>query len=256
MQVLVTGGTGGLGRALVPRLADAGHEVRVLTRRSMPKLPTGVAPAHGDVLDRPSLLRAMHGVDAVVHAATSPRRDVHRIEVEGTRHVVEAAEASLVQHLLYVSIVGIDDHPFPYYRAKHAAEAVVSAAGVPWTIQRATQFHHTVEYVLAGLSRTPFVLPVPRGMRLQPVDVGEVADRFAELLDGKAAGRVQDLGGPEVLAAEELARTWAAARGHRRRIVTLPVPGKAAAAFRAGSALCTGCLTGTRTWQDHLDRAR
>lgn len=252
MHVLVTGGTGTLGRALLPRLVAAGHEVRVLTRQSVPKLPTGVLPAHGDILDGLAVAQATAGVDAVVHAASNPRRNAHRIEVEGTRNVVAAAQEAMVEHLLYVSIVGIDRNPFPYYQAKRAAEAVVETAGVPWTIQRATQFFPMLDYVFATLARVPFLFPVPRGVRLQPVDVRDVADQLVAVLGEKAAGKAQDFGGPEVRGVDELGRLWAEAREHPRRVRTVPVPGKSFAAFRGGSAVCGDCATGTRTWEDYL----
>jgi farnesol dehydrogenase len=110
MKILVTGGTGFLGRRIVSELAPR-HELRLLVRRgsSRDRFPAGVEFAEGDVTDRASLDRAMAGCDAVVHAAAlvkilAPREQFDRINVEGLRNVLAAAEAAgTVERMLYVS---------------------------------------------------------------------------------------------------------------------------------------------------------
>src|SRR5437588_12805637 len=114
--VLVTGGTGVLGAYLVPRLVARGHDVRVLSRRPSPRVPQGVTAVHGNVRTGAGLNTAAAGCDAIVHAATSLRR-ARSTEVDGTRNVVEAANREGA-HVLYVSIVGVDRHRLPYYKAK------------------------------------------------------------------------------------------------------------------------------------------
>ncbi|MBV8162065.1 MAG: NAD(P)H-binding protein, partial [Acidimicrobiia bacterium] len=147
--VLVTGGTGVLGSYLVPRLVGRGHHVRTLSRHplgaskpstSSPTARQGVDNVRGDVRTGEGVEAAAAGCDTVVHAATNAGWRARETEVEGTRHVAEAARRAGA-HLLYVSIVGVDRHRLPYYRAKWAAEQVVEASGAGWTILRATQFH-------------------------------------------------------------------------------------------------------------------
>src|SRR2546429_5743133 len=121
-MILVTGGTGALGRVLVALLREGGHEVRVLSRRTGADLLTGAG-----------LAEALDGTDVIVHCATDGRHDV-----DATRNLIAAASG---QHLVYVSIVGIDRIPFPYYRLKLACERLVEECGLPWTTLRATQFH-------------------------------------------------------------------------------------------------------------------
>src|SRR4051794_17722487 len=145
--VLVTGGTGTLGRAVVPALLEAGHEVRVLSRRERPPVPPGAVTLRGDVRTGRGVEAAVTGADVVVHAATNPRRHARSTEVEGTRHVAAAARAAGA-HLTYVSIVGVDAHRFAYYRAKHAAEQVLAESGCRWSVLRATQFHSLIDAML------------------------------------------------------------------------------------------------------------
>lgn len=251
MHVLVTGGTGTLGCHVVERLIGAGHDVRVLSRRSLPKLPLGAEPAHGNVLEPPSLARAMAGIEAVVHAATGRRR-IHDTEVYGTRNVMKAAEEALVDHVVYTSVVGCDRNPFFYYKAKVAAEAAVEASPVQATIVRITQFHDLVDGFLTATSRMPGVLPLPRGVRLQPIAPADAAVHVARVVVGKPVGRAADVGGPEVRALDDLARAWLAATGKRRRVTSVPLPGRTVKAYRAGSAVAPDRAVGTTNWEAWL----
>jgi uncharacterized protein YbjT (DUF2867 family) len=252
--VLVTGGTGLLGRAVVGELTAAGHTVRVLSRR--PAAPgsvvdTAVDAVVGDLATGAGLDAALRGVDAVVHSASDPR-DPQRVDVEGTGRLVGAARRAGEPHLVHVSIVGIDRIPWPYYRAKLAAERAVEASGLPWTVLRATQFHEFTDDLLARLTRLP-VVPAPRGWRFQPVDVGEVAARLAAAVDAGPAGRLPDLGGPEVLTVPELTELHLTATGRRRRVVAVPVPvpGAFSRALRAGANLAPAGRAG-RTFAQFL----
>lgn len=256
MNLLVTGGTGILGRRVVDRLSRRGHAVRVLTRQTSPDLPPGVVAVRGDMTTGEGLDRAADDVGAIVHcaSATGSLRD-RPDDVDGTRRLIHAARATGSPHLVFISIVGIDDHPMPYYRMKRAAEEVIVRGDLPWTILRATQFHRFVARILAWLSRLP-VVPVPRGVDIQPIAVEEVADRMVEAALGDPAGRLPDVGGPQVLGFDHLARTYLDATGERRRVVELPVPGRTARAFREGQHLCPERAVGTVTWERSLADAR
>ena len=246
MDVLVTGGTGRLGQRLTRPLQAAGHTVKQMSRRG-----TGPGGVRGDLATGFDLAAALAGAEAVVHAASDPRGDPWQVDVAGTRRLVEAVDRSRVRHLVYVSIVGVDRIPYGYYRAKFAAEQVLLASGLPVTLLRVTQFHHFVDFLLETAHRGP-VLPVPMGWRVQPVDVGEVADHVADVVGRPPAGGVVEFGGPEELSAADLARVWAAARAPGAHVVATPVPGKLGAAFRDGAALPTGGERGRRTYAEHL----
>jgi uncharacterized protein YbjT (DUF2867 family) len=246
--ILVTGGTGTLGRLLVPRLREAGHDVRVLSRHG-----DGAGCVTGDLSTGEGVGAAVAGAEIVVHLAGSAKGDGAK-----ARNLVAALPVS-VRHLLYISVVGADRVPiqsgidramFGYYGAKLEGEQAVIDSGLPWTILRATQFHDLVLTTVRQLTKLP-VVPVP-GVRFQPVDAGEVADRLAELALGAPAGLVPDLAGPRVYAFGDLVRGYLGARRKHRAIVPVRAPGKAARALREGANLAPERAVGRRTWEDFL----
>lgn len=243
-HVLVTGGTGLLGQQLVPQLVGRGHKVRTLSRRGGTS-DGDVEALRGNVMTGDGLEAATQGVDTVVHAATNPRRSARKTEVSGTRNVLAAIEGTDV-HLVYVSIVGVDGHRFPYYKAKWAAEQEVTSSSVPWTIQRATQFHDLLDLFL-GLP----AFPATPNLAFQVVDTGEVAARLADLVEAGAGGRVDDFGGPEVIEVRDLAASRRRITGRRARL--LPVPRIAFLRdFDDGLHLCPDQRAGQVTWEDWL----
>ncbi|MFD7157311.1 SDR family oxidoreductase [Kribbella sp. NPDC059898] len=234
-SILVTGGTGTLGRPTVARLQ--GHQVRVLSRKPGPDRVVGdLTTGQGLALD---------GFDIVVHLATSQgKRDV-----EQTRNLLAAASG--VRHLIVMSIAGIDRIPLPYYRYKLEAERLVAESGVPYTVLRATQFHNLVDKVLSAQRFLPAVLAP--SVTLQPIAVEEVAARLAELVEQPPLnGRAPDIGGPERRTVVELARLWKDARSVRRAVLPVRVPGKTFGAFAAGDATVDGPEYGKITFAEFL----
>jgi uncharacterized protein YbjT (DUF2867 family) len=245
-NVLVTGGTGGLGRELVPRLLARGHTVAITSRDAASPAPDGVTVHGVDMKSGAGLAEAVAGQDVIVHAASNVRGK-KKVEVGGAQHLL-AAIGDARPHLIYVSIVGVDRHHFGYYRAKWGAEQAFEAGQVPLTIQRATQFHSLLE----RLFRLP-ISGLPYGSTFQPIDTTEVADRFAELVDGSPQGRAEDIGGPEVLSIDELTGQWAEVFGTKPRCFTLPATGKAFQDFGKGIQTCPDHKVGTITWQQYLE---
>jgi uncharacterized protein YbjT (DUF2867 family) len=244
-EVLVTGGTGSLGRRVVDGLREADSDVRALSRSGRP----GTVP--GDLLTGAGLEQALHGVDVVVHCASSPRK-TRQTDVEGTERLLRAAARTGLSHIVFISIVGVDRNPyFPYYRMKLEVEKVVERSEVPWTILRATQFHEFALRMIQFLERLP-VVTMPKGFLLQPIDVGEVAGRLVELALSAPAGRVPDVGGPEVRTFTELARSYLEMTGKRRRVVEVPLPGKMARAIREGAQTCPDQAYGKIRWEEFL----
>jgi uncharacterized protein YbjT (DUF2867 family) len=252
--LLITGGTGTLGRLVAPRLREAGCHVRVLSRRSH-ESRDGIEFMIGDLATGEGLEAAVDGVETVVHCAGSAKGDEDK-----ARNLVRAASRAGAQHLVYISVVGAERIPvvsgvdrtmFGYFAAKRAAENVVAGSGLPWTTLRATQFHDLILTVAQQLAKLP-VMPVPAGVRYQPVDAGEVAARLVELSLGKPSGLVPDIGGPRVYELTELLRSYLRASHRHRLLMPVRLPGKAARAVRAGANLAPEQAVGHRTWEDFL----
>ncbi|MEU5523266.1 SDR family oxidoreductase [Streptomyces sp. NPDC093250] len=241
--ILVTGGTGTLGRHVTERLRADGHEVRVLSRHAQ---PYAVDLREGGA----GLDAAVTGVDTVVHCATSARGG----DEQASRNLIAAAQRAGVGHLVYISIVGVDRVPFGYYKSKLAVERLIEGSGMGWTVLRTTQFHDLVFTLFQGLAKLPVML-LPARVKDQPIDVTEVAGRLAELAQGAPAGRVDDMGGPEVRTLDSLARAYLKAAGRRRAVVKVPLRGAAYEAFRAGGHLAPERAVGKRTFEEFL-RAR
>jgi uncharacterized protein YbjT (DUF2867 family) len=246
-KILVTGGTGVLGREIVRRLAGRA-DVRVLSRKDAPMENAEVV--RGDLETGAGIDAAVAGVDVIVHAASNGT-DFRRQErdLEATRCLLAAVRGT--PHIVYISIVGIDAVPNRYYGAKLTVERMIAESGLPWTVLRTTQFHELVVMFLSVLARGPIAV-VPRGFRVQPVDTGEVAERLADLALGEPAGRVPDMGGPRVERLDDLMRAYLETTHRRRPILRIPLPGRQAAAVRAGHHLTPGNATGLRTFADDL----
>jgi len=223
-RTLLTGGTGTLGTALRPRLRDAGDDVRA-TSRSPPTDSDDIDWVAMDLAEGTGIREAVADVDIVVHTATAPQGDTEAVDVRGTERLLEAAADADVSNVVYVSIVGVDEIPYSYYEQKHAVEQTVAESDIPSTIVRATQFHSFVADLLETASRLP-VWPLPTGIRLQPIDVGEVADAIVDHATLDAAGRVPDIGGPEVRTVGDLAGPTATREGSADRSFASRFPGR------------------------------
>ena len=252
--ILVTGGTGTLGRLVVPRLQQAGARVRVLSRTS-PTSDGGVEYVSGDLATGAGVDAAVRGVETVVHLAGNAKGDG-----DLARNLVAAAAQAGWPHLVNISVVGAEQVPvvsvvdramFGYFAAKREAEQVVAESGLPWSTLRATQFYDLTLTTVRALAKLP-VIPVSTGFRFQPVDADEVAARLVELALGGPAGLVPDLGGPTAYGMDELVRSYLQVTGRRRPIVRLRLPGRAASAIRGGANLALDRAVGQRTWADFL----
>jgi uncharacterized protein YbjT (DUF2867 family) len=244
--VLVTGGTGTLGQHLVPLLQAAGSTIRVLSRHDR-EPSDGVDYVTVDLMTNEGIERALDGIETVVHLAGGPKGDD-----QSTRNLVTAAARAGTRHVVGISVIGADRMPIGYFRAKRGAEQAIAESGVPWTVLRAAQFHDLTFKVVQAMAKLP-VVPIPGGLRLQPVDARDVAERLAELALAAPAGRVRDLAGPRVYTMRELVDGYLRARGKHRLTMPVRVPGQVGRAYRAGANLAlTDIDSGKRTWEDFL----
>ncbi len=206
--ILVTGGTGTLGRLVILLLRDAGHNVRVLCRHTHDSTE-GIEFAVGDLAKDEGIEAAVKGIQIIIHCAGSAKGDEDK-----TRHLVQAASRVGITHFVYISVVGADRIPvvsgidramFGYFGAKLAAERVVADSGLPWTTLRATQFHDAFVIMGRQMAKMP-VVPVFAGVRFQPIDASEVAVRLVELALGKPAGLALEMAGPRIYSMADLLR--------------------------------------------------
>jgi uncharacterized protein YbjT (DUF2867 family) len=252
--ILVTGGTGTLGRHVVRRLNSAGHHVRVFTRQPLND-EKGVSFARGDLLSGIGLDAVVAGVATIIHCAGSSKGD----DI-ATRRLVEAAARIGRPHLVYISVVGADRVPvvgpmdrvmFGYFAMKRRAEQVVANSALPWTILRATQFHDLVLLVLQSLVKLPIV-PVPSGFSFQPIDADDVAGHLVDLALKHPSGLVPEIAGPRVYSAAELATGYLHAIDRGRPLVPIRLPGSAARALRAGANIAPAHAVAGKTWEEFL----
>jgi len=263
LRVLVTGGTGHLGRAVVERLRERNHDVRVLSRR--PGADSAVTWIKGDLGTGVGIEEAVFQAQVVVHAAThSPAaqrggfrplefvRSPTDVDVKGTKLLLEASEAASVEHFLHISIVGLQYLArVPYSRVKIRAEQLVRESSVPWSIARATGFYWLLDRMLEKLaSRRRLRLPLD--VCMEPVDSVDFAEFVVECVRQGPRGVRKDFVGPERLTIEELAKQYLDARGLSREIRKAPLPKAICRSLEAGNTGADDARRGSTTWAEWL----
>lgn len=239
MRVLVTGGTGFVGTHVVNALARRGHSVAVLARdvqsvRNRYNHP--VESFAGNVLDPASLAPAVSGRDAVVHLVgiihEAGDQTFDRMHREATENVVGAATAAGVRRFVHMSAMGAsDDAPSEYGRTKAAGQRAVERSSASWTIFRPSIIFGRGDgfvSLLAPIVRNnPGFIPVigSGATRFMPVSIYDVARIFADALDmPETAGKIYEIGGPQILTLNEIYREIATAVGKPRKpLVHLPL---------------------------------
>jgi uncharacterized protein YbjT (DUF2867 family) len=265
--VLVTGGTGHLGRDLIPELQRAGHHVRALTRRRRHGLEHGadVEWVVGDLGTGAGLDEAMSRIDLVVNAATnSPMaqrggfhlsdffRSPSDVDLQGVRRLIESAMRVGVRRFLHVSIVAIDRANYPYGRVKAAGEQLVRASDLDWAVVRATPFYYLIADWFSSLTRMP-VWPLPTSLPFQPSDSADFATYLARCVDDGGLGMRQDFGGPDILSIGEIAHQYQIARAIKRPIVPIPL-GPLASMVQPMFPTAPQGVRGATTWSAWLNR--
>jgi len=241
MKVAVAGGTGVAGRYAVAALRGARHEPVVLARSTGVELVSGAGVAD-----------ALAGVDAVIDASniSAQRATVVSEFFEATsRNLMRAAAHSGIRHMVALSIIGIDRVPYGYYKGKVRQEEVLRESSVPVSILRAAQFHEFPGQYLQWSSGRLVVVPK---WRAQPVAAREVGELLARLAVG-APVPMTELAGPREERMADLLRQVLAARGERRRVLEIRLPGATGKAMATGGGLPgPGVTLGTQTFADWL----
>jgi uncharacterized protein YbjT (DUF2867 family) len=246
-MLLVSGGTGFIGRSVLRRLTEFGYPIRTLLRPSShsPDLPHGVAVdvTLAALSDRRGVRASLIGVDTVVHLADteSYRRTSRRIaaDVEGTRTIAEACVEAGVSRLIYISQLGADRaSAYPAMRAKAMAEDHIRKSGVPYTIFRSAvvfgrddNFSTSLAMLLAA---SPLFFPIPGdgSVLLQPLWVEDLATCLTWALDDPSTiGEVYEIGGPEFLTLRQLLQIIMQAASCPRILLSFRPPYLRAAAW-------------------------
>ena len=234
-MILVTGGSGFIGRRVVARLADRGSGVRVAARgQRRAELPGGVEAVTADVAGGEGLAEAMSGVEMVVHMVAVIRESggqtFEGVIRRGTERVVAEAKLAGVKKLVYVSAIGAQDNPaYPYLHAKWWAERAVASSGINYTILRSSiVFGEGDEFInaLAGLVRYNPIVPVAGNgkAKFQPIWVEDLVTCIAACLDeGVHDGETLELGGPEHLTYDEMLDIVKQALGKSRLKAHVPL---------------------------------
>ena len=213
MKIVVIGGSGLLGSKVFQKLTEHGHE-------AVPASPrTGVNALTGE-----GLADVLAGADVVVDVANSPSFDddpVMEFFTKSTTHLLAAAKSAGVEHYVAVSIVGCDELPESgYMRAKAAQEKLIEAATTPYSIVRATQFAEFTDAITASLTVGDEVR-VPDAL-IQPIATQDLADEVARVAAGQPLAGIENIGGPQKISFEQMARDVLARQGVDKTVVVDP----------------------------------
>ena len=232
MKVLVTGGSGFVGRHLVRSMKREGFDVVALARHEE-GAPGGATFVRGSIADPHALEGALDGVDAVVHLVAiiteRGKQTFDRVNVQGTRNVLSAMRSRGVERLVHLGALGASaDERFPYLRSKWLAEEAVRASDRAFTIVRPSVLHGEgagfFRPIVWTLRWTP-VYPMVAGgrTRFSPLWIEDLSRCVMASLRGEQPGATLDLGGPEVLTFSDIVHLVMETLGKRRRIVQTPV---------------------------------
>jgi uncharacterized protein YbjT (DUF2867 family) len=238
-MILITGGTGFIGRALIRHLVEQNYPVRTLVRPSKksPRLPRGVPVnvAVTSLTDERGLRAALVGVDVVFHLASGewrgPRANLMDIDITGTRLLVQAAEDADVKRIFYISHLGADRaSAYPVLKAKGIAEEYVRASKITHTIVRSAIVFGPNDGFTTGLAQIMsalpiFLIPGDGNVQLQPLWVEDLVTCLTWCIDDPDTfNRTFDIGGPEYLTFRQIATLIENEIGIHRLKLNFPFP--------------------------------
>jgi uncharacterized protein YbjT (DUF2867 family) len=232
--LLLTGATGLVGSALLPRLTASGRAVRCLVRdpRRLGPERVRVQIALGDLSDPPSFRNALRGVDTVVHLAAAirdqPGGSIEELNAVATWRMVQAAQRAGVGRFVFFSAQSASAHNRTrFMRAKALAERAVAESGVPHTIFAPSIVYAPGDVFLTLLERLSLlpVMPISGSGRalFQPIWSHDVADCVMAALDRPDAAERYELSGPETLSYDAIAEIVLQAAGRPRPLVHVPL---------------------------------
>ena len=235
MRVLVTGGTGVVGRSTVTALIQRGHVVQLLSRnarRDVKQWPQGVHAVPANIAEAASIAGAADGCDVVLHLTSivdeSGPNTLDRVNVEGTRNVLREAERAGVRRFVYVSSLGADRGSSAYHQSKRKAEAIVRQFKGAWTVIRPGSVYGPGDEqisLLLRMVRTLPTLPVlgDGEQRFQPIWHEDLAEVLAQAVEREDLhGKELDVAGPELTTQNDLVQRLSTITG--RAPVRIQIP--------------------------------
>ncbi|MDO6605625.1 Uncharacterized conserved protein YbjT, contains NAD(P)-binding and DUF2867 domains [Arenibacter palladensis] len=255
-RVLVTGGSGSLGKVIIRELVRLGYHPSILSKKTNYISPTGSTILMGDLTDKRSLPDI--NTDVIIHCASNAM-DSENVDVKGTEHLIGAINKDSSPHLIYISIVGVDKSTFSYYTHKRKAEVIIENSKVPYTILRLTQFHDFVVqrmiYNLQDEESPEF--KIPEGLKFQSIDITDASKYIAELVEKEPLNTTVTLGGPEVMSLKEMAQIYFNQINRDKKVIEVSestLDSEFYAIFRSGSNLCPENRYGSIRWSDFLSK--
>jgi uncharacterized protein YbjT (DUF2867 family) len=252
-NILVTGGTGTLGKQVVKLLINKSNTPIVLTSKEDGIVEKGAIPAVGDLARGTGLNEATGNTDVIIHCASNPRNSAE-VDIQGTENLLASIPSGRSPYIIYISICGVDKSSYLYYQNKLATEKLIAASGFPYTILRITQFHDFIlrRILTPGLNEQESFIELPDNMSFQPIDIQDAATYIVDRIDEKPQGACLTIGGPEIFTIRQLATTYLEYTGKDYTIKDSSAQSDFHNIFRSGINLTPENKTGTITWSTFL----
>ncbi|MEO8514035.1 MAG: SDR family oxidoreductase [Ignavibacteria bacterium] len=249
-NILITGASGTLGKQLCKVLTSHNIPYIAISRNEVDIEP----PAKWMYIDLNSgegLEKLPRQIDTVIHLASNASNKNSASDPELTNEMLKFSRAKKVSHFIYMSIVGIDKIPYPYYEQKLHSENLVISGNLPYTIFRATQFHQLIDFFLSNSLKFPIAL-LQKKFKFQPIDPKSVAKKLYEISQGDPVTGIVNLGGPEILTYGEMYTDWLKAKDRKAFVINLPAIGNRSKAFVNGYNTCSEKDSQGATWKEYL----
>ncbi len=248
-KALVTGASGVLGKELCKILQRENVLYRAAGRSKVERAEW----CFMDLGTGKGIEEAVKDVDTIFHCASATKSFDAKVDVDGTKLLLDAAKQNGVKHFIYISIVGTDKVEVSYYDYKTRTEEVIKQSGISYSILRATQFHELMDFCFSTL----FILPVcfvPRGLIFQLIEARVVAEKMVGLSKASPLNATLNLGGAEVQTMRALAEQWLQAQNKKRWLINIPPMGNWMKQIANGNLTCTEVATDSITWPQWLEK--
>jgi uncharacterized protein YbjT (DUF2867 family) len=250
-KILVTGGTGLLGKEVVTQLRTLNYEVDVLSSKENAKVSEGVGLIKGDLATNKGLTEATENADIIIHCASNPK-DTQHVDIDGTRNLFNAINKDKTRHFIFISIINVDKSDYAYYQTKVTVEKMIAESGIPFSILRTTQFHNFVLTILQSFDKNNGQIIIPDGIRFQPIEVKEAAALLVELAQKDPAGLIPGIGGPEVLKFEEMVKIYLKTLHRNDEVKTEHLESEEYERYRSANNIWPFNIYGNITWEKFL----